>query len=123
LLTPWAEHAEAIGLSADVVADINAKLDAAKAAAAVQLAAQDNARTATASFHAAAEALAKAGANAIQTIRAKASAADDNGIYFMAQLPIPKKGSPVDAPGEPVDFSSALGGLGELMIQWKCKNP
>jgi len=123
LLTPWAEHADAIGLSAEEVAEVEAKLDAAKAAFAAQQMARDAARSATLTFHLAAEALAKSGSNAILKIRATAAAADDVSIYPLASLPMPKKGSPVDAPGKPENFTAALGGLGELMLAWKCKNP
>ncbi len=54
LLAPWAEHADTIGLSAEEVADINVKLDAAKAALQAQQMAQNAAQSATLAFHAAA---------------------------------------------------------------------
>lgn len=123
LVAKWTENPTAIGLDAAVIAEIEAKIAAAKEAAAAQLAAQSLARTKTATFHSMADELASAGAKAIQTIRAKAAGADDNEIYSLAFLPPPKKGAPVDAPGRPTNFTSKLGGLGELELKWKCKNP
>lgn len=122
-LAAWTAHAEELGLSADEIAELNARLAAAQQAFDSQRAAQLAARSATLAFHGAAAALAKVGASAVLKIRATARGKDPRKIYPLASLPVPKKGSPIGAPGRPDDFHVQLRELGQLLLKWKCKHP
>src|SRR5688500_16068284 len=77
----WAENYALIGLDAGEVADIEAKLVAAQAARQAQVNAQQAALAATQAFHNAADALARAGGNAVLKVRAKAETTDDAQVY------------------------------------------
>ena len=122
-IAKWAENHALIGLDAGEVADIEAKILAAQAAREAQISAQQKARAATRAFHAAADALATAGGNAVLKVRAKAQTTDDVQVYFRAWLPRPKQASPVAAPGRPMQFTVELNAIGEVDLRWKCKNP
>jgi hypothetical protein len=119
----WAENYALIGLDAGEVADIEAKLLAAREARQAQVNAQQKALAATQAFHNAADALAKAGGNAVLKVRAKAETTDDAQVYFRALLPRPKQASPVAAPGKPTQFAVQLDAIGQVHLRWKCKNP
>ncbi len=119
----WTEHAEELGLTEDELAQINSRLAAAQEAFKAQRMAQQAARSATLRFHETTAALAKVAAAAVLKIRATARGTDDDLIYAMASLPVPKKGSPIGAPGKPVAFNVELRELGQLVLKWTCKNP
>jgi hypothetical protein len=119
----WIENHAEIGLSAEEADDIEAKYQAARAAYFQQQAAFLAARTATMTFYQTARDLARAGSSAIQKIRATASITDDPNVYVLGSIDPPKKGSPIEAPGKPDQFSVRLFPVGPLQLSWKCKNP
>ena len=122
-IAKWAENYSLIGLDAGEVADIEAKILAAREARQAQRIAQQTARSATLAFHQAADALAIAGGSAVLKVRSKATRTDDAKVYVLASLPRPKKASPVDAPGQPTQFKVELDAVGQITLRWKCKNP
>src|SRR5687767_8181979 len=71
-IAKWAQNHALIGLDPGEIADIETKLAAAQAARQAQYDAQQKALAATRAFHNAADALAKAGGNAVLKVRAKA---------------------------------------------------
>lgn len=121
-LAPWMEHAAELGLPPEQVTLLEEKVAAASAKLARQFAAQQAAKTATASLRAAMADLSELGSSMIQTIRARAANEGDQ-IYFKAVVPKPADPSPIPAPGTPTNFTLRLGQIGDLEIKWKCKHP
>lgn len=119
----FAAHAAEIGLSEEDVADLEAKVAAARAAALAQDQAQSAARAATSRYNAAVAALGEAGATAIMKIRTRAESTGDVGVYTLSTIPPIAARSPMPAPGTPTELKSRLGGNGSLILEWKCKNP
>ena len=122
-IAKWAENYSLIGLDAGEVADIEAKLLAAREARQAQQIAQQAARSATQAFHQAADALARVGGSAVLKVRSKATRTDDTKVYALAWLSPPKKASPIDAPGQPTRFKVELDAVGQITLRWKCKHP
>jgi hypothetical protein len=118
----WAERAEQIGTTAARVAALDELTAATRAARAEQFAAQQAALTATVKLNAAAAAMARAGADIIRQVRAKA-ATDGNVIYELAWVPAPARPSKIGPPGTPDSFAVELRPDGSLLLSWQCKNP
>jgi hypothetical protein len=118
---PWAENALEIGTSSAAVAELDTLTAAARDAYLAQLMAINAARSATNALQMAVEAMAKAGANIIAQIRAKAATTD--GVYTLAMIPAPAQPSPIGEPGKPTQFNIELSSVGSLTLKWKCKNP
>ena len=121
-IAKWLENADAIGLSAAEVAEIEAKTLAARQALNQRNEARAAARSATLGLKMALAELSEAGSQAIMKIRTRA-ATYGNSVYAMANLPAPAQPSPLGAPGTPYDFKAALDSMGALTLRWKCKNP
>ena len=117
-------NAVAIGTTTAAVDALNALADAASAALADQAAKRDAAKTATQVAKQAVAAMSAAGADVIQSIRAKAgSVADAGAIWSLADLPEPATPTPVGPPGTPKDFKVELAQTGALQMSWKIQNP
>jgi hypothetical protein len=121
-LTPWTDHAVAIGTTPEVIADLSAKTEAARAAFLAQQAALNDARAATLAFHMAVEAMSSAGSDVIKQIRAKVGSSG-NSVYSLAQISAPAQPSPLGPPGKPTDFTVKLNADGSLKLKWQCPNP
>ena len=118
----WAANSAAIGTTAGAVTALTTKTTASRAAYNAQQLAQEQARAATAVFHAAVVSMNKAGTDIIKQVKARA-ATDGNGVYTLALLPIPATPGPVAAPGTPTNFTVVLNPDGSLKLRWKCPNP
>jgi hypothetical protein len=119
----WAEDPPAIGTTAEHVARVQDKLDAAKAANAAREQAIIAARGATLRLKIALAELANAGAQVIGQVKAKAIM-DGTPIYTRAWLPAPAAPSPIGKPGKATSLSVELSsGDGSLRLSWKCRHP
>jgi hypothetical protein len=119
---PWTTNATAIGTTSAAVTSMDAKLTTAREKLANQVAAQEQAKNATAELKAAIRDLRRAGSDIVKQIRAKAATAGD-GVYFLAQIPAPALPAPIPPPGTPTDFAVTLNPDGSLKLRWKCANP
>jgi hypothetical protein len=119
---PWTSNSTAIGTTSAAVTAMDGKLTVAKEKLANQVAAHEQAKTATAELNAAIRDLRRAGSDIIKQIRAKAATTGD-GVYFLAQIPAPAAPTPVPPPGTPTDFTATLNPDGSLKLRWKCANP
>lgn len=118
----WAQDPQAIGTTAEMVAEVAELLAQAKQAYLEQCQLQSAARAATSRFNRLSRALRDKGAAIIMQVGLKA-AHDGDGIYTKAQLPAPKRKSPIAPPGQPTSFRFDLDAVGNLTLRWKCKNP
>lgn len=121
-LAPWAEHAEEIGTTDEMIALLAAQTAAAREAYQAQQRAITAAQSATLGFQIAREAMQKTGQSVIEQIRVKA-AMEGNGVYALAQIASPADASPIDLPGRPSQLTTELTAIGSLKLRWKCKNP
>jgi hypothetical protein len=121
-VAPWTEHAVAIGTTSTAVTDLSAKVTAALAKLEAQVAAEQASKTATMAADNAVAVLARAGADIIKSIRAKAAVAGVT-VYELAELPDPAIPTPVATLGTPHDFRVELGADGALTLKWKCSSP
>ena len=62
------------------------------------------------------------GGAVLRRIRGTAGIAG-TGVYTMASVAPPEKGSPIAPPGKPFGFTVELQEIGWLTLRWKCKNP
>lgn len=125
-LLPWTTNAASIGLTSQSVTGLSALVSAARTAFSAHLAAQEAARTATATFYEKVRLMhagAGAGADMIQTIKTYAATKNDPNVYLLAQIPAPTPPGSVPPPGTPFDFSVGLLPDGSLDLRWKCSNP
>lgn len=112
----------AIGTTSAVVTDLTTKTTAARAAYNAQQAAQNAAKAATNTYNLAVRAMATAAQTVIDQVRVKAATAGD-GVYSLAEIPVPSRGSPMGPVGKPKDFKVAPGRDGSLNLKWKNTNP
>jgi hypothetical protein len=120
---PWQDAAEQIGLSAEDVAVLDAKTQAARQAFQAHSTAQQAARSATTAYYDAVAQMSQCGSGLIRKIRAAADLQGER-VYALAQIDPPAKASPVPPPGKPYRFTVELAdGDGSLKLAWKCKNP
>jgi hypothetical protein len=119
---PWGENAVAIGTTTTAVTELVAKTTAARAAYNAQQAAQEAAKSATIDFNMAVAAMAAAAQEIINQIRVKAATAG-NGVYSLAQVPVPATPTPMGPLGKPSDFIATLEQTGALNVKWKNTNP
>ena len=118
----WAQDPGGIGTTPEYVAELQARLEAARAALREQQQLQNAARSATLRLRLAMEAVKQTGTAIIHQVRAKALSGGE-AIYPKAALPLPRKGSPIGAPGTPYSLKTTLLPMGELVLRWKCDNP
>lgn len=128
-LQAWADHAAAIGLSAEQVAGLESRIETARSALLASEVARDAARAATLTFHETADDLAGFGSGLIGFIRGTAETAsggdDPTGdqIYALAQIPPRRRPGPTPAPGRPYAPEVGLLATGALELTWQCDNP
>jgi hypothetical protein len=121
-LPVWAERAEEIGTTPELVAQLQAQVDAAREAFKAKGEAAAAKRSATLKWKIAQEAMLNLGAAVIGQVRAKA-ATDGEGIYSLASIDVPKKPAPIGEPGKPTEFRHTLSADGAVELSWKCKQP
>ena len=121
-VAPWTTNATAIGTTTSAVTAMGTKVTAAQAALAMQFAAEQAFKTATAAADHAIDALVVAGSDIIKSIRAKA-ATGGNAVYELAEIPGPATPSPVNTLGQPCNIKAELGQDGSVTIAWKCVSP
>ncbi len=119
----WAGSATLIGTTTAAVTDLDAKIAAAESARDEQVAALAQAKTKTASFYAAVDAVTIAGAAIIKDIRGEGQRTNNPAIWEAAMIPAPAVPAPIAPPGQPYDFKVALDGNGNLIITWRADNP
>jgi hypothetical protein len=120
-LPKWIENAEALGLSAEILVELQAKVDETCTKRNAQYANEQAARSATQEADSADEAMSNLGAAVIQQIRARARTAGPS-IYSLGSISPPKDASPIAPPGKPDKLKAQLMG-GWLELRWTCKNP
>jgi hypothetical protein len=118
----WTSNSLVIGTTAATVADVDAKATAAADALAAQETAQNAAKAATQTLLDAMAALTNSGNIVIDQVRTKARTAGA-GVYPLANIPAPAKGTPKPPPGQPTDLKVTLDATGGLGLSWKCVNP
>jgi hypothetical protein len=121
-LEAWAEEAEAIGLSAERVAELAALTEAARAASAAQRVLQQQAQSATAVMNEAIARMMKAGSNAINLIRTTASI-NGGEVYSKARIPPIARKLKRPPPGTPHTIQSSVDAVGSVELRWRCENP
>jgi hypothetical protein len=121
-LAAWAEHAAAIGTTPEQVAELATRTEAARLALIEQDQAQQAARAATLRLKIAIENMTSSASAIILQIRSEAGRGGD-GVYLLAQISAPAKGSPIAPPGRPFGFKAELDAIGGLRLTWKCRNP
>ena len=119
----WAEHAEALGVPPDLVAELAAHTAAARDALKAKQAAENAARSATLRLKDAIAKMSTNGAAAIGFIGAKGMQPGGDGVYSLAFIPKPKKHSKIGPPGTPTNFRHELQQIGWLTLRWKCEHP
>ena len=118
----WAVDPPAIGTSAEHVAAVQEKVEAAQAARLARTQAVSAARSATLRLKLALAELADVGAQVIGEVKAKA-AVDGADIYIKAQIRKPASPSPIGAPGKPSQLLVELMPNGSLRLAWTCRHP
>jgi hypothetical protein len=107
----WAQDPGAIGTTPERVAELQARVAAAREAHLAQRQIQDAARSATIALQLALDEMKDLGATIVQE------------VYIDASLPLPRKGSPIGEPGTPTNFSFKLRPSGALTLKWDCDHP
>ena len=115
----WSEHPSELGLSDEIVADLDAKLAAAEAAYRAALELRTQAEAATLLYRDAVRKLHTRGAAAIATIKAFAGVHADPFIYSKAQIdpPSTSRAAP-PTPGAPSVASATVDPDGALTLAW-----
>ena len=121
-IDPWMTNSVAIGTTTAAVTDLQSKVTFAQSKLDEQYAAEAAAKAATLGADMAVAAMAKAGADIIKAVRARAAVVGDS-VYELAQLPSPALPEPIVALGQPTDFRVGLGADGALTLKWKCHSP
>ncbi|MBX3387340.1 MAG: hypothetical protein KF768_12285, partial [Phycisphaeraceae bacterium] len=115
----WAAEPDAIGLTAEITAELAARLAEAASAQAEAFAARNAAEAATLRYHEAVKALRARGARAVASIKAYAGITDDPGVYARAQIDPPRTGGPArPVPAAPSITSVSVDSQGVCTIEW-----
>ncbi len=121
-LAKWAEDPQAIGTTAEIVAQLAAEVAAAEADYREQQQLESTAQSATLRSNTSLAKVLNTGASIISQVRSKARL-DGAGIYGLASLTPPQPASPIGEPGTPTGFWAKLLPNGSLVLTWKCDNP
>jgi hypothetical protein len=121
-LQPWTEHAEQIGSSPELIAQLAAATEAARLARAAQRQAINAAQAATMNYNRLVDEMAELASAVVLQVRSKARTTGDS-VYALASLPLPKKASAIKPPGKPSDFKLEANQDGSVVLRWTCKNP
>ena len=119
----FAQHAAAIGLSQDEVAQYVEALSEARAADLAQRQAMLAAQAATLAAKIAEARSRVLAAHALATIRLTAVKNDDRSVYTLAMIAPLKQATPLAPPGQPYRIEAALLPQGGLSISWEAENP
>jgi len=119
----WAEHADQIGTSPELVARLAGEIAAARACLLAQEEAANAARTATARLAQAVRAMERTGADVVKQVRTRAAVDKSDAPYTLAQIPGPAPKAPIGPPGTPARFAATLLPDGSLALRWACPNP
>lgn len=125
-LSPWTNHAAAIGLELPAVAALTTATQEARAAYDEMLAARTASKSATQNFYQKVAVMhgdPGLGSDMIDTIKNYAQTTGDPGVYTLADIPAPTPPGEVGPPGTPFDFRVELKQTGAVQFSWKCNNP
>jgi hypothetical protein len=114
----WASDPGAVGLSVSAAAGLQTRLAVAEAALDAAREARNRARAATQAFRNAARDLHGRGASAIATIKAYAGGEGGPGVYPLARIDRPQRGSPRPAPAMPINLRASVAAWGGLRLEW-----
>ena len=115
-------NATAVGTTTAAVTDLENKTAAARAAFNAQKQAQDDAKSATNTFNLAVAAMTAAAADIIKQVKS-AAALNGDGVYSLANIPVPATPGPIGPLGTPDRFTAKFDGVGGLEMAWKCTQP
>ncbi len=119
----WGDHAAAIGVLPDQVAELKVLVQQARDAYSAQQLIQSQARAATLAFHNAVAQMRVQGSDMIAMIKNYASLQEQPAnVYALAQIPMPATPTPTPAPGKPENLSFSLTGQGAISLKWKAVN-
>ncbi|HEV7300083.1 MAG TPA: hypothetical protein VGN72_12010 [Tepidisphaeraceae bacterium] len=121
-IATWAANAVAMGASAADVTAVQTALTTAVGTLEAQRVAQTAAKSAVQACDQAVARLNALGMVVIEQVRTKARTAGD-GVYTLADLPVPATPAAKGAPGKSTDFTATLNDIGGLELKWKCPNP
>lgn len=122
-LPVWASEPEAIGLTADQVADLQMRTNLARANYEAAQTARENSRNATVGYHQAVDAMRELGGSLINAIKAFAAATGDPKVYTTAQVPPPSPRKPAPPPAAPAEITTTMQKNGAVMLRWKLTQP
>lgn len=122
-LNAWEQHAQEIGLSQQDIDLLREKVAAARAAMLARDIAMETTRSLTAKMHLAVEEMHALGSVDILKVRIKARMEHAPDVYAKANLPLPRKASPVGVPEKPRAFETQLLADGSVELSWKCRTP
>ncbi len=114
----WELNQALIGIPVDAPAELKVRLDAASAALTAAQAARQASKTATATLDEAADALRSYGAGLMSTIRGYAESTGNPAVFDKAQIPPPRKATPLPPPVAPTNLSATLTTHGAVLVQW-----
>ncbi len=117
-LPAWEANPDTIGLTAEQVADLRASTTEARAAFNDAQQARDAAQAATLRQTQAVIKMAALGGGLIKTIRAFAETTDDRSVYAEAQIPLPRRGSPLGPAPTPTNLTFELRTDGAIELRW-----
>lgn len=119
----FAQHAAAIGLSQEEIAQYVEALSEAHAADLAQRQAMLAAKAATLAANLAEARARELTAQALATIRLTAAKSGDRGVYALALIAPPRQATPLAPPGQPYRIEATLMPQGSLSISWEAENP
>lgn len=119
-LALWTANADSLGLSSDLITQLNSRTVAARAAFNAASQARDNAKSATTTLHQTLTPFEETVRDAIKFIKAQASL--DPSVYADANIPEPKQPSPAPPPGMPEKVTTNLDNQGSVVLHWLAAN-
>ena len=117
-LPAWEANPATIGLTADQVADLRASTTEARAAFNDAQQARNAAQAATLRQTQAVIKMAALGGSLIKTIRAFAETTDDTSVYSDANIPRPRRGSPLGPAPTPTNLTFQPRTDGAIELRW-----
>lgn len=118
----WTAEATNIGTTTASVTALNTAVTNAETALAGQETARNAAKTATENLRQMLAAMDNLGMGIVEQVRTKSRTAGD-GVFVLADLPVPATPSAKGNPGTPYDLKLTLDPDGTLNLGWKCNNP
>jgi len=120
----WVSHAAELGLSPEMIAELESSLTTCTDAADEARRLRDAAQSATQAYYNAADRLYRASASIVRTVRTNALNTGDNAYYTTAGIRAPgPRRHKAPPPGQPYALRFHLAGLGAVDLSWKSKNP